>query len=148
MLRSITIAALILCSSSALAQQTTNCSPDGTGGVHCVTNGNASQSGANWGLLQQPPATNPMDAFNRGYEDAQRRRVDRQEQEMIAAQQQALAAQQQAQSQTANYEAEQRELGVRAGQMVQAGDCPGALKLALTAGNIVLANSVKQYCAR
>lgn len=86
--------------------------------------------------------------YREGFESGQRQRAMAEQQAMIAQQQQALAQQAQSDADAAQYEADQRALGRRAGELITAGDCPGALNLALTAGNIGLAAKVKEYCAK
>jgi len=138
-------ASAIAWATSAPAQQTTDCQPNGIGGVRCTTTGQPSGGGLNWGLLDP-------NAYQRGYDGALR--GQQQMQQLI--QQQQFANQQRAEArsraQQTQAQADQidsaRALGVQAGQLVAAGDCPGAQKLALEAGDLELANSVKSYCGK
>lgn len=145
------IAGLALLAAPATAQQNTQCTTT-FGITNCTTTGQPTSGGINWGLVDP-------NAFQRGWDDAQKRQQQQQQaiqqQQQIAAQrQQTLLMNQhteQARAQGQQFAAEQasaKALGVQAGHMVAAGDCVGAQKLALDAGDFELANAVKGYCAK
>lgn len=92
------------------------------------------QSGINWGIVNQQPAPNPGNAFMDGYVRGQQLRAAEEER----------LARRRAEADAASAKA----LGVAAGKLVAAGDCDGALKLALDAGDLDLAGSVKDYCSK
>lgn len=144
---------LCLLTAPASAQVNTECSTDYFGVTRCQTTGQPNGGGANWGILQnsinQP---NVGQRFMEGYEQGQRIRAQREQQRLIEQQRRAFA-QQQAEQQASlqaqlQEESEERSLKQRLGQMVASGDCPGAIRAALAAGNFGLANEVQDYCAK
>lgn len=134
----LTFAAL---SSPALAQQQTNCTTDMWGNVRCTTTGSPTSGGVDYSpLLNQPTAG---DSFMKGYENGQRLRAQREAQQREKAAHDARMDQWAAQGEEAE---RQRQLSRQAGQLVAAGDCAGAEKLALEGGDFALAGAVKSYC--
>ena len=133
------------------AQQNTQCTTT-FGVTNCTTTGQPNSGGANRTVADP-------NAFQRGY-DQSRRAVDsvtesfRQAERDRAQRQMDMAMirqaeQAQSQSNRANtQQLDAQALGIRAGQMVASGDCAGAQKLALDAGDFQLASAVKEYCAR
>lgn len=134
--------AAAIVSSSAAAQQTTDCQRDQWGNTRCRTTGSPTSGGVDWGLGTSQ--TNPADSFQRGYEQGQAIRARREAMKREQAAHDARMAQWAQQG----AEAERRQvLDKQAGQLVASGDCAGAEKLALDAGDFGLAKSIKDYCA-
>lgn len=133
----------------ASAQQNTRCTTT-YGVTNCTTTGQPNSGGINWGLAAPPVDVGK--AYRDAYNEGLQRNLLIEQQRLIAEQRQAMEQQQIADSpppiEVKDYDTEQRALGVQAGKLIVAGDCAGALKLALEAGNIELANSVKGYCAK
>jgi hypothetical protein len=118
--------AVLLAPSCALAQNsTTDCQRDYFGNVHCTTQ-------AQPGVSVAPPLD--YGKLLQSGENAVPSYADqvRQEQQLRAARG-ALDAREQTQ---------------RAAQMIGAGDCAGAEKFALKAGNLALAQQVRDYCQK
>lgn len=140
---------LLFVPSIAVAQtQTTDCTRDYFGNLHCTTQTNG---GINWGLLnQQPtqPQPNAGQSFMNGWEQGQRMRAQ------IEAQRAARAQQQAAEEAQTIAEAEQRGRALAeqqrqtASQMIATGNCNGAEQYALSVSNLDLAKQVKDYCAK
>ena len=149
MFKMLLIAGLAALAAPLSAQQNTQCYTS-VGVTNCTTTGQP--YGAN-------RATIDPNAFQRGY-DRGRGAVDsvtesfRQAERDRAQRQMDMAMirqAEQAQSQSNRAAAAQSDAktrGIRAGQLVASGDCPGAQKLALDAGDFQLANAVKDYCAK
>lgn len=86
-----------------------------------------------------------MDSVTESFRQAERDRAQRQmDMTMIRQAEQAQAQSQRATTQQLDAQAR----GIRAGQLVASGDCPGAQKIALDAGDFELAKAVKEYCAK
>ena len=145
------IAGVTLVAVPAAAQQNTQCTTT-FGITNCTTTGSPTSGGVNWGI-SDPNAYQrsydrskaAVDSITNAYRQSERDNAQREQ--LLAMQQQANQAQAQSQ-QVAGEQAQARALGVRAGQMVAAGNCAGAQKLALDAGDFVLANEIKGYCAK
>ena len=116
----------LLVSSSALAQtSTTDCQRDYFGNMHCTTQTQPdlnSASPLDYGKLLQS-GENAVPSYAE---------QERQQQQLRAART-ALEAREQTQ---------------RPAQMIGAGDCAGAEKYALRAGNLALAQQVREYCQK
>ena len=144
-------AILMLVFSTAAHTQitTTNCGTVGNT-VQCQTYGSPAPAPA-----QPSRGFNAMEALG-AFEAGQRQRLSQQQEEALRRQEFERHAQEYARkyptlskpAEAAPSEAEQRALGKRAGELVLSGDCPGAIKLALEAGNFELAGNVKQYWAK
>jgi hypothetical protein len=138
---------LMLAPSIAAAQtQTTDCTTDYFGNVHCTTR---QQSGVNWGLLNTTPSQpNAGQSFINGWEQGQRMRAQIEAQRAARAQQQ--AAEQQAANEASAAQAAQvtTDQMHEAAHMIKSGDCAGAEQYALSVGNIPLAKEVKDYCSK
>jgi hypothetical protein len=149
----------------AAAQQNTECSTDYFGSTRCQTTGSPSSGGINWGILNQQRPVDAGEAFRRGYEDAQRRRQEAEmhrQQMLLVQQQRSLAEAQQGQIITPNEreaqtyspnleviaDAENEALRKRTGDLVAAGECEQAEKLAVLMGRFEMASSIKAYCAK
>lgn len=141
---------IALISTSAIAQTTTtNCTTYSWGSTQCVSQTPQHSQGVNWGLINNSPnpAQSTMDAYSKGVQMRQQQETARHQAEL--ARQQALAQQQQTQALAAQRQADElhRAQSLEAARMVTAGDCRGAQEYALSVGNFVLAQQIKDYCA-
>jgi len=149
MFKMLLIAGLAALAAPLSAQQNTQCYTS-VGVTNCTTTGqpyganratidpNAFQRGYN-------QSRGAVDSVTESFRQAERDRAQRQLDMAMIRQ----AEQAQAQSnRPATDQIEAHALGIRAGQMIAAGDCAGAQKLALDAGNFEVANGVKAYCAK
>ena len=153
---------LALISAPAAAQQNTQCSTT-FGITNCATTGSPTSNGVNRGVLNPNAYQQGLDrskaavdgiveSFRQGERDSAQReqtlllRREAEQSQALAQQSQALA-QSQAQA-GSEQQASAKALGIQAGKLVAAGDCPGAARLALEAGDLELANAIKAYCSK
>jgi hypothetical protein len=153
---------LTLLAAPAAAQQNTQCSTT-FGITNCTTTGSASSGGVNRGAINpnayqqgydrsKAAVDGIVESFRQGERDREQREqallLRRQaEQSQALAQQNQALAQSQAQA-ASDQQAEAKARGIQAGKLVAAGDCAGAARLALEAGDLELANAVKAYCSK
>lgn len=114
---------------ASFAQSATDCTSDAFGNVHCTTR---QQQGLDWGILKPQP--NAGDNFARGWQQGQR----------IRAQIEAQRDRRQERAEADDAQAQAKEVGA----LLAKGDCNGAADYALSAGNLPLAQQVKDYCAK
>ncbi|MCL6729959.1 hypothetical protein [Sphingomonas hankyongi] len=146
-------AAVAFLSSVASAQTTTtNCTTYYWGSTQCVSQTPQQSSGVNWGLInnQQTPNAGQsfMDAYQRGLRDRAAREAAQQQAQAAAAETAAAEAQARAVDAARQADELHKAQSLEAAKLVTAGDCAGAQQYALSVGNFVLAQQVKDYCAK
>lgn len=136
MFKRMAITLAVLPSVAGAQTSTTDCQRDYFGNVHCTTNGG--------------PAIQPVQPIDYGalLRSGQQMVPDYAEQARKAEQLRLLQQQQRAQEQALASAQAERDQKNEAARLIINGDCAGAERYALSAGNIALAKEVRDYCGK